>query len=225
MLKYPCLVLDHDDTVVQTEKTIGYPYFCYILDQFRPGQTIDFSDYVHDCHNYGFAEMCRMRWQFTPQELKAEYEGWMAYVMTHIPDIFPGIGQVIRRQKEEGGLICVVSHSSTRNITRDYQHHFGILPDAIYGWDYPEELRKPNPYPLLDIMEKFQLKPQQLLVVDDMKLAWMMAEPLGVDIAFAAWGKQEFPELAVEMRSLCTHSFDTPNALESFLFEENHHEA
>ena len=25
MLKYPCLVLDHDDTVVQSEKTIGYP--------------------------------------------------------------------------------------------------------------------------------------------------------------------------------------------------------
>ena len=65
MTKYKCLVLDHDDTVVQTEKTIGYPYFCHILDQFRPGETISFRDYVHDCHNYGFAEMCRRRWQFT----------------------------------------------------------------------------------------------------------------------------------------------------------------
>ena len=55
MLKYKCLVLDHDDTVVQTEKTIGYPYFCYILDQFRPGETISFANYVLDCHNYGFA--------------------------------------------------------------------------------------------------------------------------------------------------------------------------
>ena len=27
MLKYKCLVLDHDDTVVQTERHIGYPYF------------------------------------------------------------------------------------------------------------------------------------------------------------------------------------------------------
>lgn len=40
MLKYPCLVLDHDDTVVQSERTIGYPFFCYILDQYRPGQTV-----------------------------------------------------------------------------------------------------------------------------------------------------------------------------------------
>lgn len=219
MLKYPCLVLDHDDTVVQTEKTIGYPYFCYILDQFRPGQTITFPDYVRDCHDYGFAEMCRRRWNFTEAEQKAEYMGWMDYVMTHIPEIFPGIGNVIRRQKEEGGLICVVSHSSVTNITRDYRVHFGLQPDAIYGWDYPEHQRKPNPYPLVDIMERFALRPEQMLVVDDMKLAWQMAKPVKVPIAFAAWGKQEFPELSREMRSLCDYSFDTPRELEDFLFD------
>lgn len=219
MLKYPCLVLDHDDTVVQTEKTIGYPYFCYILDQFRPGQTISFPEYVHDCHNYGFAEMCRRRWQFTEEEQQAEYAGWMGYVTTHIPEIFPGIGDVIRRQKEAGGLVCVVSHSSVHNITRDYQVHFGIQPDAIYGWDYPEHLRKPNPFPLEDIMKKYSLSPSELLVVDDMKLAWNMANPLNVDIAFAAWGKREFPELAEEMRTLCNFSFDSPSQLEHFLFD------
>lgn len=219
-MKYKCLVLDHDDTVVQTEKTIGYPYFCYILDQFRPGATISFSDYVHDCHNYGFAEMCRRNWSFTQEEQKAEYAGWMDYVLTHIPQVFPGIGKVIRRQKESGGLVCVVSHSSVRNITRDYQHHFGMLPDAIYGWDYPEHQRKPNPFPLQDIMARYSLSPADLLVVDDMKLAWMMADPLGVDLAFAAWGKQEFPELREEMEGLCKFAFHTPEALENFLFDE-----
>ena len=219
MLKYKCLVLDHDDTVVQTEKTIGYPYFCQILDQFRPGETISFRDYVHDCHHYGFAEMCRRRWEFTEAEQKAEYAGWMDYVITHIPDIFPGIDNVIRRQKSEGGLVCVVSHSSVRNITRDYRVHISVQPDAIYGWDYPEELRKPNPFPLEDIMRRFDLKASDLLVVDDMKLAWKMAHPLDVDIAFAAWGKQEFPELSAEMREICNYSFDSPSDLEKFLFD------
>lgn len=218
MLKYPCLVLDHDDTVVQSEKTIGYPYFCYILDQFRPGEKISLEDYVLDCHNLGFAEMCRQRWQFTPQELVDEYRGWMNYVKTHIPDAIPGIGRVIRRQKEEGGLVCVVSHSSVENITRDYEVHFGIQPDAIYGWDYPEEQRKPNPFPLEDIMRKYGLTPEQLLVVDDMKLAWRMANPLGVKIAFAAWGKLDFPELSQEMRSLCDFTFESASDLERFLF-------
>lgn len=219
MLKFPCLVLDHDDTVVQTEKTLGYPYFCYILDQFRPGQTISFHDYVHDCHELGFSEMCRKRWQFTEAEQKEEYRGWMEYVMTHIPEVFSGIGDVIRRQKEAGGLVCVVSHSSQKNITRDYAHHFDIAPDAIYGWDLPENQRKPNPYPLLDIMERYQLSPKDILVVDDMKLAWKMANPLGVPIAFAAWGKEEFPELSKEMRRLCDFTFESPEKLEEFLFK------
>ena len=221
MLKYPCLVLDHDDTVVQTEKTVGYPFFCKILNEFRPGQTISFPDYVLDCHNHGFAEMCRRRWQFTPEEMRLEYEGWMDYVLKNIPAVFPGIGDVIRRQKEEGGLVCVVSHSSVRNITRDYQHHFGVLPDAIYGWDYPEHLRKPNPFPLEDILEKYRLSPADILVVDDMKLACRMAEPLGIDVAFAAWGKHEFPELSREMRGLCRYAFETPKELEHFLFPSN----
>lgn len=220
MLKYPCLVLDHDDTVVQSEKTIGYPFFCYILSQYRPGETISLADYVHDCHNFGFAEMCRRRWQFTEAEQADEYRRWMDYVKTNIPDVFPGIGNVIRRQKEEGALVCVVSHSSVENITRDYDVHFGIQPDAIYGWDLPEAQRKPNPWPLEDIMRRYQLQPKDLLVVDDMKLAWMMAHPLGVEIAFAAWGKVEFPELTKEMKSICNHSFNSPKDLERFLFED-----
>lgn len=218
MLKYPCLVLDHDDTVVQSEKTIGYPFFCRVLDAFRPGETITLDDYVRDCHNYGFAEMCRRRWNFTEQEQAEEYRSWMDYVKTHIPDPFPGIGEVIRQQKNAGGLICVVSHSSIENITRDYAVHFGVQPDAIYGWDLPKEQRKPNPYPLENIMARYHLEPKDLLVVDDMKLAWMMAKPLNVEIAFAAWGKRDFPELAEEMRSLCDYSFDTAEDLYHFLF-------
>jgi phosphoglycolate phosphatase/pyrophosphatase PpaX len=219
MLKYRCLVLDHDDTVVQTEKTLGYPYFCEILEKFRPGETISFHDYVLDCHELGFAQMCRHRWQFTPEEQKEEYQGWMAYVMNHIPAVFDGIGDVINKQKEAGGILCVVSHSSRENITRDYQHHFGILPDTIYGWDLPQEQRKPNPYPLLDIMQKYDLKPSEILVVDDMKLGWKMANEANVPIAFAAWGKLEFPELSEEMTRLCDYSFASPAELANFLFD------
>lgn len=218
MLKYPCLVLDHDDTVVQSEKTIGYPFFCTILEEYRPGQRITLEAYVKDCHNYGFAEMCRMRWQFTDEELHDEYVRWMAYVREHIPDSFPGIDRIIHRQQELGGKVIVVSHSCTENITRDYAVHFQAKPDAIYGWDYPPHQRKPAPYPLLDIMEHYGYTKDEILVVDDMKLAWMMANPLGIKLAFAAWGKVDFPELAAEMRSLSDYTFDTTEDLEKFLF-------
>lgn len=219
MLKYPCLVLDHDDTVVQSETTINYPFFCYILDQFRPGQTITLEEYTKGCYHPGFAAMCRERYHFTEQELIDEYRGWMDYVRTHIPAPYPGIAQIIRRQKEEGGIVCVVSHSSIENITRDYETHFGILPDDIYGWDLPEHQRKPNPYPLEKIMAKYDLTPDKLLVVDDLKPAWEMSRKAGVSIAFAAWSKYHIPEILEEMTSLCDYSFDSPKKLEKFLFE------
>ena len=219
MLKYPCLVLDHDDTVVQSEKTIGYPFFCEILRDFRPGCHISFYDYVMDCCHYGFAEMCRRRFQFTEKELKDEYLGWMEHVRTNIPPVFPGMDEVIRRQKENGGLICVVSHSSIENITRDYGLYFNTQPDDIFGWDLPEEKRKPNLYPLQEIMRRYNLSAKEILVVDDMKLAWQMAHPLGVPIGFAAWGKTEFPEISEEMRRLCDYSFDSTKDLAKFLFD------
>lgn len=221
MLRYKCLVLDHDDTVVQTEKAIGYPYFKEYIERVRPGHSLTYPEYVADCNNMIFADMCRRKWQFTDEELLEEYLGWKAYSLQHMPPIFPGIDRIIHRQKEIGGLVCVSSLSSRDNITRDYAEHFGMQPDVIYDYDLPQEQRKPNPYSLLDIMARYDLAPEEILVVDDLKLAWRMAHPLGVPVAFAAWGKQEFPELAEEMRSLCDFSFDTTEALEHFLFEEN----
>ena len=219
VLKYPCLVLDHDDTVVQSEATVNFPFFVYILDQFRPGTTITLEEYVHGCSNLGFARMCREWYHFTERELEEEYLGWQNYIMDHAPDPFPGIRQIIHRQKEEGGRICVVSHSCIQNITRDYDRNFGIRPDVIYGWDLPEEQRKPSTWPLEQIMERYGYRPEQMLVVDDMKPAWEMASKAGVPIAFAAWGRKEYPQIAAQMRSLCDFSFDAPQDLEKFLFE------
>ena len=219
-MKYQCLVLDHDETVVQSEKTIGYPCFCETLSKLRPDRILTLQEYVRGCHELGFVEMCKQWFHFTESEMQQEYNDWMDYVEIHVPEPFPGIEQIIRKQKAEGGLVCVVSHSSARNISRDYQVHFGLQPDKIYSCDDPKDHQKPHAYPLLDIMNRYQLKPEELLVVDDMKLACQMAKPVNVPVAFAAWGKTEFPEIAEEMRQLCDFSFDTTQDLMNFLYDD-----
>ncbi len=218
MLKFPCLVLDHDDTVVQSEYSINYPYFCYILDQFRPGATITWEQYTQGCFQLGFADMCRQWYQFTEDELKQEYLGWKNYIRNHIPLPFPGIVDVIRRFKEADGIVCVVSHSSSENISRDYLTHVGFLPDDIFGWDLPEQKRKPSTYSLETIMEKYGFTPDQLLVLDDMKPAYDMARAAGVPIAFAAWGRMEQPQIRDFMESSCDYTFYEPEQLANFLF-------
>ncbi len=218
MLKYPCLVLDHDDTVVRSEATVNYPFFVEFLKIHRPGACITLHEYISSCFHPGYVEMCRQQFGFTDEELELEYRQWKEHIRSHIPAPFPGIERIIHRQKAEGGLICVVSQSSQENILRDYRTHFGMEPDMIFGWDLQPEQRKPAPYALKKIMETYQLSHGQLLVVDDMKQACSMARAAGVEIAFAGWDRQEHPEICREMTALCDYSFGNIEDLEAFLF-------
>lgn len=219
MLKYPCLVLDHDDTVVQSEATVNYPFFIEFLKEYRPGMTISQHDYISECFDPGYIEMCRRRFGFTDEELLIEYTGWKEYIRHHIPAPYAGIGRIIQRFKEAGGIVCVVSQSAQENIARDYRTHFDMEPDHIYGWDLEPAHRKPSPWALQQIMAKYNLSPAQLLVVDDMKPAVQMARDAGVQIAFAGWGRKEFPAICAEMENLCDFRFDSTESFEKFLFE------
>lgn len=220
MLRYKCLVLDHDDTVVQTERHIGFPYFKKYLDEIRPGNQLTFAQYLHDCSGVVFSDMCKKCWNMTDEECAREYQGWKEYYTNTPHAIFPGMERIIKRQKEAGGLVCVATLSPKEDILRDYKMHFDIEPDAIYDHDMPAAMRKPNPFPLTDIMEKFRLRPEEILVVDDLKLGWQMAQPVKADVAYAAWSKVEFPELRREMEQLCQYSFIRVEDLEAFLFGE-----
>lgn len=220
MLKFPCLVLDHDDTVVQSEASVNYPCFCEFLAKVRPDAKISLKEYTEGCYHQGFIEMCKLMYHFTDDELNAEYLFWKEYIKNHIPAPFSGIKEIIHQQKAAGGLVCVVSHSIEKNIARDYLAHFQLQPDEIYGWDFPEHQRKPNPYPLMQIMEKYSLSPSQLLVVDDMKPAWEMSRKAQVPIAFAGWGKSGCSQIIQEMNQLCDYAFETTKGLYRFLFSE-----
>lgn len=218
MLKYRCLVLDHDDTVVQSETTVNYPCFCRFLEQYRPGMTISLSDYISDCSKMTFIEMCKTRFSLTEEELHQEYLFWKAYRKEHSPDPFPGIRELLHGYREAGGIICVSSMSSEEDIRRDYLTHFGLEADLVFGWDLPEDKRKPNPYALEEIMGHYGLSANEILVVDDMKFAVEMAHSVDCAIAFAGWGRKAFHNICQDMEKLCDFSFYSTEELKNFLF-------
>ena len=217
MLRYKCLVLDHDDTVVQSETTVNYPCFCHFLEQYRPGMTISLEDYISDCCQMTFIEMCKTRFSLSEEELHEEYLFWKAYLKDHSPDAFPGIRELLHAYRAAGGIICVSSMSSEENIRRDYLNHFGLEADLVFGWDLPEEQRKPNPYALEEIKGRYGLSPSEILVVDDMKFAVEMARSAAVPIAFAGWGRKAFPNICQEMEKLCDFSFYSTEEFQNFL--------
>ena len=147
-MRYQCLVFDHDDTVVNSTATIHWPCFVDFLAQRRPGMSCSLEKYFIKNFDPGFLPMCREDYGLSDAELDDELRFWKDYVRDHVPSAYPGIREMMERQKAEGGLVCVVSHSLDFNIRRDYWENGLPEPDAVYGWEQPLERRKPSPWPL-----------------------------------------------------------------------------
>ncbi len=219
-MRYQCLVFDHDDTVVNSTATIHWPCFVDFLAQRRPGTSCSLEKYFIKNFDPGFLPMCREDYGLSDAELDDELRFWKAYVRDHVPSAYPGIREMMERQKAEGGLVCVVSHSLDFNIRRDYRENGLPEPDAVYGWEQPLERRKPSPWPMQEIMRRFELQPRDLLMIDDLKPGYDMARACGVDFAAVGWAN-DIPAIERFMRGNCRWYFKTVPELAAFLKEES----
>ena len=215
-MKYRCLVFDHDDTTVNSTATIHYPCFVDFLKEYYPGREISLEDYFILNFTPGFIEMCRRDYGMDDEMLEKEKDYWLDYVRGHIPEAYPGIAEIMRRHKAEGGILCVISHSMSENILRDFRANGLPEPDLVFGWELPPENRKPDPWALFEIMKEFALKPEDILVIDDLKPGYDMAVAAGVDFAGAGWS-YDIAFIEDFMRANCTNYFKTVRELDEFL--------
>lgn len=216
-LKYKCLVLDHDDTVMDSTRLIHYPAFLVYLREVRPGFTISLEEYFRMNFHPGFLEYCEGTLGLTPAELDREMEVWTGYVATHVPRAFPGMREIMAEQLRRGGHIAVVSHSLRKNILRDFRANGLPEPSLVFGWDLPREQRKPSPYALDRVMAAMDLAPRDLLMVDDLKPGYDMAKERRVPFAAACWA-YDVPEIRTFMQQNTPLRFDAPEELYRFLF-------
>ncbi|MBR6548056.1 MAG: HAD family hydrolase [Clostridia bacterium] len=215
-MKYPCLVLDHDDTVVQSTAQIHYPAFIHCLAVFRPQAIpLDERGFIEVCAHPGLMEYYQQVHNFTQEEMALELDVWRTFVKEKIPDAHEGFRELLTQYKQAGGMVCVVSHSDKVLIERDYQHHFGFTPDLIYDLAFAPH--KPDPAPLQDLMHRYRFQPNQLLVVDDLPVGKAMADAAGVDFVYAGWCNTA-PSVHEHMVSIspCTlyHPSELANLLE-----------
>ena len=218
-MRYKCLVLDHDDTVVDSSASIHYPSFVEYLKIARPhlADKYTLEEYFEKNFDPGILELFTDEVGLSAEELKEEEQFWREYVKNHIPNAYPGIREIIADFKAKGGIVVVDSHSLTDNIMRDYKANDLPLPDYIYGWDIPKEMRKPAPGTLLDLMERFNLRPEDILVVDDLKPGYDMAKAAGVDIAAAGWA-HNVPGIRDFMKKNCEYFLGGVEELRNIIF-------
>lgn len=219
-MKYKCLVLDHDDTVVNSTATIHFPSFLAYLEKARPGKTYTLEEYFRKNFDPGVVQLFTGELGFTPEEMDEEYHFWQSYVKSRVPAAYPGMREILQRHRAQGGLIAVISHSVSTMIERDYRENDLPLPDVIYGWEYPAHQRKPNPWPMEQLMQRYDLRPDELLMVDDLKPGYDMCRACHTPFAAAGWAN-DVPEIERFMRENCDFYFKTVKELDKFLQKEN----
>ena len=173
----------------------------YVLKNFAPGV----YDFFH-----GEVGM-------TEEDMKHEQAYWHEYVQHHVPQVYDGMRDILWDYVHAGGTICVVSHSLSPNILRDYRENKLPEPKLVYGWEVPKEQRKPQPYALFDIMEKLHFAPGEMLVLDDLKPGYDMARAANVPFAAALWSN-DIPEIEAFMRGNCGLCFKTVAQFRDYLF-------
>lgn len=205
-LKYKCLILDHDDTAVDSTASIHYPAHVEIMRQVRPETVpIDLEGWFKKNFDPGIMEYLIGELRFTESEMEQELAIWREFTCSHTPHFYPGFIEFLQTFRSRGGIITVVSHSEAENIKTHYRQadSLGLVsPDAIYGWSFDADKRKPNPYPVLEILKQFGLNRDEALIVDDLKPGVEMARASGVAIAAAGWGHR-IPEIRAYMETHC----------------------
>ena len=101
-MKYKCLILDHDDTVVNSTATIHYPSFIAYLKEYRPERVKNYmlEDFIAKNFNPGIVSLFR-----DELELTDEYLGDDAIMIaTDAGSMFIPLREVIDFEKERARL-------------------------------------------------------------------------------------------------------------------------
>ncbi|MBN1836418.1 MAG: HAD family hydrolase [Spirochaetales bacterium] len=221
-MRYRCLILDHDDTAVDSTAVIHYPAHVRALGVLRPGlEPIGLEGWLLKNFDPGIMPYLRDELGMSEEELEAEYRIWRECNLQARAPFYPGFVELLRRFQEAGGRIAVVSHSEADLILEDYRRGDSgttVLPELIFGWDPEEERRKPSPWPVLEVLRRFSLQPGEVLVVDDLKPGLAMARAAGVAIAAAGWGHRIEP-IRAYMQANCQAYLESVGDLATLLFE------
>jgi len=217
--RYRCLLIDHDDTAVDSTAAVHYPAHLEALRLMRPERRPpSLEDWLRWNFHPGIMEYLVGELGMSDVELRKEYEIWRSYTTSRAPRFYPGFLELLRDYRGEGGRVAVISHSEKDVIEEHYRREElpGSNPDLIYGWVEDAAKRKPSPWPVREALREFSCRSEEALILDDLKPGVLMSQATGVAVAAAGWGHR-IPEIAAYMRENCIGYFERVEDFRDFL--------
>ncbi len=217
-LRFKCLLIDHDDTAVNSTATIHYLSHLECLRELRPDRKPPTLDEWYLINFHGIMEHLKGELGFSNLELERELEIWRSFTKSHTPEFFPEFPELVADFRRAGGRVAVVSHSEADVIASHYARVEApeARPDLIFGWDDDAERRKPSPWPVREALKRFGMRPEEALILDDLKPGVLMSRATGVAAAGAGWSHR-IPEIARYMRAHTIAFFESIEAFRAFL--------
>jgi beta-phosphoglucomutase-like phosphatase (HAD superfamily) len=210
--RYRCLIIDHDDTAVDSTRRLHYPAHVKVMETLRPGEpVIDLETWFAKNFDPGIVSFLVDELGLTPEELALEHQIWREFTSREVPHFYPGFLDVLAEYRARGGRIVVVSHSEAPVILSHYEgaaNGHRVMPELVFGWDMAPDKRKPSPYPVQETLRRLSLEPRDVLVLDDLKPGIDMALAAGVDAAAAGWS-HHIPAIREFMKRTCVAYFES----------------
>jgi HAD superfamily hydrolase (TIGR01509 family) len=218
-MRYRLLLIDHDDTAVDSTAAVHYPAHLEALRVLRPGMAAPtIEEWLMANFEPGVMEHLVHGLGMDGPELAREFEIWRSFTASRVPPFYPGMRELLAGFRARGGRVAVVSHSERENILRDYAQPGdpAVAPDLVFGWEHDPARRKPDPWPVREALSRLGVPPAEALVLDDLRPGVLMARAAGVDAAGAGWAHR-VPRIRAWMRDNCIAVFDTVEAFTAFL--------
>ena len=83
-MRFRCLVMDHDDTTVNSTATIHFPSFLAYLKLVRPEASYTLEDYFRKNFDPGIMALFTGELGFSEEELEGEFRFWQDWVRTRV---------------------------------------------------------------------------------------------------------------------------------------------
>jgi phosphoglycolate phosphatase/pyrophosphatase PpaX len=207
-MRYRALILDHDDTAVDSTARIHYPSHLRSMARLRPGHpTVDLDTFFLK-NFHGFGTFLRDELGMDAREMAVEETIWREGVAGWEPVYFEGFLETLAGFRARGGRLAVASHSHPDMILGHYRSvGMDLDPDLVFGWHDDPDRRKPSPYPVRTALERLGLGPEEALVVDDLRPGVEMALAAGVAVAAAGWA-HSIPAIRSYMEANCVAYFE-----------------
>lgn len=219
-MRYRCLLIDHDDTTVDSTPAVHYLAHREQMRRLgREAETLSLEQWYRINYDPGLRHYLEHDLALSKAEQQLCYRVWREFTTGTIPPFFTGVLPLLERFRNAGGMIVVVSHSEPDIILSHYREQDelpGFEPDEIIGWTGEQTKNKPHPWPVEYVEGRWEIPREAMLVVDDLKPGIVMARTAGVDSAGVGWSHR-VPELKSDLGRLATYYVESVAELEEII--------